>query len=104
MGRIRKSMDEKNGKEGRIMNLIGILLDVGNVVFFLATFPQLISTYRNRKKGLKAVSSKTFLGFLIATLFFISVGALTGGYLTVLLGIINEITFGLQLYWKWKYR
>jgi len=43
------------------------------------------------------------VGFMIATLFFVACGFLTGGYLTVMLGFLNEVIFGLQLYWKFRY-
>jgi len=85
------------------MSLISVLLDVGNIVFFIANFPQMVNAYENRK-NLKGLSTTMLLGYMIATLFFISVGLLTNGHFTAILGMINEVFFGLQFYWKRKYR
>lgn len=84
--------------------LIPIFLDAGNVTFFFSTLPQLITTFRNRKnpETLKGLSSLMLLGFIIATTFFIIVGFISHAPLTVILGLINEIVFGLQIYWKHK--
>lgn len=82
---------------------IGILLDIGNIVFFLSNCPQLVTAYRNRR-NLKGLSSKMLFGFIISTIFFILVGLLTNAPLTVILGLTNIVFFILQLYWKRKYR
>jgi len=88
------------------MNLESILLDLGNILFFVATFPQLRKTYkyRNNPETLEGVSMYTFIGFILATICFILAGFLIGGILTVILGIINIMTFALQLYWKLRLR
>jgi len=89
-----------------LLPYLGYVLDIGNVVFFIANFPQLISTIRNRKnpEALKGLSEITMLGYMITTIFFITAGIITNGYLTVILGITNEIIFGLQVLWKKKYK
>ena len=83
--------------------LTGLLLDIGNIIFFVASFPQLITAYRNRS-NLIGLSSKFLIGYLIASNFFIGAGLLTGGYACVVLNAINEVFYGIQLYWKWRFR
>ena len=78
--------------------MIGLLLDIGNVIFFISSFPQLISIFKNRKQ-LKGLSRKTPFGYIISTLFFIACGFLSNGYLTMILGVINVANFSLQIYW-----
>lgn len=85
------------------MDLISIVLDIGNVVFFTSNLPQIITAYKNRK-NLKGLSSKMLFGFMISTVFFITAGVLTGAPLTIILGLGNEVFFASQLVWKWKYR
>lgn len=85
-----------------LLPYIGWILDAGNIVFFVANCPQLITAYRNRR-NLVGLSSRMLFGFIISTILFIIVGLITNGILTVVLGIINIIFFALQLYWKRKY-
>jgi len=82
---------------------VGGMLDIGNIIFFVANFPQLITAYKNRR-NLVGLSSKLLIGYIIASLFFISAGVVTGGYACVILNIINEAIYAVQLYWKLKYR
>ena len=84
------------------MNLVGILLDLGNVAFFVSNLPQLLTAYRNRR-DLRGLSGKMLLGFTVSTLLFISAGWLARAPLTVILGCANVVFFTLQLHWKRKY-
>lgn len=83
--------------------MIGLLLDIGNVIFFIVNFPQLVSAYKNRK-DLKGLSSIMLFGYMIATVFFGLVAFLAGGYLATTLCAINEGIYAFQLCWKYKYR
>ena len=83
--------------------MIGIVLDIGNVIFFISNLPQLITAYKNRT-NLKGLSAKMLFGFICSTIFFIIAGVLTNAYFTVALGILNIVFFLLQLYWKCKYK
>ena len=85
------------------MNLISILLDIGNIIFFLANFPGIVTAFKNRT-NLSAISSKMLIGYMLATICFTIVGLLTGGYITAILGVINELIFGIELYWKKKHK
>lgn len=84
-------------------NLVGTLIDIGNIIFFVGNLPQLITAYRNRT-NLQGLSSKMLFLFMISTVFFILAGALTDGMMTIILGLVNEIIFSIQLFWKHKYR
>lgn len=85
-----------------LLPYVGLILDGGNVVFFIANCPQLITAYKNRR-NLAGLSSRMLFGFIISTILFIIVGLITNGVLTVTLGMANIIFFALQLYWKRKY-
>lgn len=84
------------------MNLVAILLDVGNIIFFIASFPQLITAYKNRK-NLKALSKWMLIGYTFATACFAGVGYLANAPLTLVFNIFNTFLFLAQIYWKWKY-
>lgn len=84
------------------MSLIGLILDLGNIIFFLANIPQVVTAYRNRK-NLRGLSSRMLLGYSASTVCFITSGYMAQGYLTVVLGVINILIFITQLYWKRKY-
>lgn len=86
-----------------LLPYLGIILDVGNIIFFAVNFPQLMTAYKNRKE-LKGLSGIMLAGYMIATLFFLLAGLVSGGYIAATLCTINEIVFGCQLYWKRKYR
>jgi len=86
-----------------LLPYLGIIIDVGNVIFFAVNFPQLRTAYKNRKE-LKGLSSVMLGGYMLATVFFLVAGLITGGYIAATLCTINEIIFGYQLYWKRKYK
>ena len=58
--------------------MIGIVLDIGNVIFFISNLPQLITAYKNRT-NLKGLSAKMLFGFICSTIFFVMAG---GGHET----------------------
>lgn len=82
--------------------LVGPLLDLGNIIFFLASLGQTIRAYKERK-NLSALSTTMLLGYILATIVFIIVGYLTNAYGTIMLGSFNIIFWCLELYWKRKY-
>lgn len=88
------------------MTIVSILLDLANILFFFANIPQFWRTLKSRKypERLKGISFFTFLGNFIAGTIFITVGLLLGAWFMVSLNLINIIFFGLQMYWKRKYK
>jgi len=82
---------------------IGGILDVGNVIFFIANFPQMVTAYKHRT-NLSGLSGMMLALYMIATVFFGMVAYLTGGHLATALCITNEFFYTCQLYWKHKYR
>jgi len=81
---------------------MGPFLDIGNIIFFVASLGQMIRSYRNRK-NLASLSSVMLLGYIIASFFFVACGFISGGYITTILGSSNIIFWLLSLYWKRKY-
>ena len=59
-------------------------INLGNIVFFLATFPQLKLTYKNRK-SLKDLSLLTFVSYTLATFLFLVSSLILGAYVAVVL-------------------
>lgn len=86
-----------------LLPYLGLILDAGNVIFFIVNFPQLITAYKNRK-NLKGLSATMLGGYMFATIFFLLAGLITGGYLASMLCAINEVIYAFQLYWKRKYK
>lgn len=86
-----------------LLPYLGLILDIGNVIFFVVNFPQLVTAYKNRK-NLQALSGTMLGGYMAATVFFLFAGLVSGGYLASILCGINEVIYAFQLYWKRKYR
>lgn len=83
--------------------LVAILLDIGNIIFFIGNLPQLITAYKHRK-DLGSLSSIMLSFFAIAVSFFSIAGALLGAWIMCGLNAFNCIFFASQLYWKRKYK
>lgn len=83
------------------MSTIGILLDVGNVMFFAGGLPQLITTIRN-KDNLQGISPVGFLMYSIGCLFFMVVCILNQAWMATIFNIFNVPYFGIVAYWSWK--
>jgi len=83
--------------------LVPILLDFGNIIFFIANIPQVLKSYKNRK-NLKVLSSKMLLGYISGSFLFAIAFLIAGGMIAFMLCLFNFCFFSLQLYWKWKYR
>lgn len=84
------------------MWLMGPFLDIGNIIFFVASLGQMIRSYRNRT-NLGSLSSVMLLGYIIASFFFVACGFISGGYITTVLGSSNIAFWLLSLYWKRKH-
>jgi len=83
--------------------LTGLLLDIANVLFFLATLPQIVAAYRNRR-NLKAISRLMLLGFISGTVLFMTVDILCSAYIAFGLAVVDQAGWVLQVYWKWRYK
>ena len=83
---------------------LAFLLDIANIIYFSGSLSQIRSTFINRKKDLKAVSYLMLLGYLIGGVLFCIANFSFGGYIASVLNIVSCIVYGLQLYWKVKYR
>ena len=83
--------------------MIGLLLDIGNIIFTMANLPQIVTAIKNRK-NLKGLSEKMLIGYIIATICFFLASLISGGYVAVGCCIFNWIIYLLQLYWKRKYK
>lgn len=80
------------------MSLVPLLLDLGNIIFFVATFPQLLLTYKNRN-SLKDLSPPAFLMFAVATICFLLVSLLTGAIATTCITTFQIICDLITVYW-----
>jgi len=86
-----------------LMPYLSVLLDMGNIIFFLSSLPQMWTAYKNRRK-LSGLSSWMLTGYIIATVFFLTAGIITNAYFTTVLCAFNIAFFLCQRYWKWKYK
>jgi len=89
----------------KVMSMIPItvLLDIGNLVFFLANFPQVITAFRNRK-NLVGLSSNYLFWLFIGTIFFALGNFSVGAILASGLCIVSLFFYAIQMYWKVKYK
>jgi uncharacterized protein with PQ loop repeat len=81
--------------------MIGILLDVGNVMFFAGGLPQLITTIRN-KDNLQGISPFGFLMYSIGCMFFMIVCVLNQAWMATIFNLFNVPYFAIVAYWSWK--
>lgn len=80
-----------------------ILLDIGNVIFFLANFPQVVTAFRNRK-NLAGLSSNYLFWLFTGTVFFAIGNYLAGALVAPCLCVISLFFYAIQLFWKYKYK
>ncbi|MBS7614789.1 hypothetical protein KEJ18_03550 [Candidatus Bathyarchaeota archaeon] len=83
------------------MDMVTIILDVGNCLFFFGGFPQLIKTIKNRKT-LKDLSVLTFFLYMVATILFVVIGAMLGSWMTLIFNSVNACYFCTIIYWVKK--
>jgi hypothetical protein len=77
------------------------LINLGNVLFFIAAFPQIITAYRNRKK-LSGLSLGLLLGYSSGTVFFAIGNYIIGATIATGLCSVSMAFYAMQLYWKFK--
>jgi drug/metabolite transporter (DMT)-like permease len=82
---------------------ITILLDIGNIIFFLANLPQVITAFRNRK-NLSGLSSNFLLCLFLGTIFFAIGNFYVDAIIASALCIVSLFFYAIQLFWKHKYR
>lgn len=80
-----------------------LLLDIGNILFFIVEIPQVIVAYKNRK-NLAGLSWEMLIGFFIGTVCFAVGNYSVGSSIGAMLCIISLFLYLAQIYWKWKYR
>ena len=77
---------------------VALLLDLGNILFFLASLPQLYRTYQRRYE-LQDLSIASWLIQICASICFFSAGLLSGAWFAVALNIFNMTYAGVTAYW-----
>jgi len=81
--------------------MIGLLLDLGNIIFTIGSLPQMYSSFKYRHR-LKGLNPFTFIGYTIATLFFLPVMIWTNAWIAFGCGSLNIISFIWNIYWIWR--
>lgn len=77
---------------------VPLLLDLGNILFFIGSLPQLYRTYQ-RRHALRDLSLYSWVIQIFASLCFFSAGVLTGAGFTVVLNTFNIAYAGCTAYW-----
>jgi uncharacterized protein with PQ loop repeat len=72
--------------------------NLGNIIFALASLPQLKVTYQNRK-SLKDLSATSFIFYSVATLCFLTVSLLIGAYAAAVIQTSLICYNVLTIYW-----
>ena len=76
----------------------GNFIDIGNVIFFLATFPQLISAYKNRKH-ISGLSFWMLTGYVVSMVFLGIGNYMINAYIATGLIGVNISMYCAQVYW-----
>lgn len=77
---------------------VPILLDLGNILFFLGSLPQLYRTYQRRQK-LQDLSIASWVIQIFASVCFFSAGALSGAWFTMAVNGFNVTYAGVTAHW-----
>jgi uncharacterized protein with PQ loop repeat len=77
---------------------VPVLLDLGNILFFLGNLPQLYRSYQHRHT-LRDLSIYTWVIQIFAALCFCSAGIVTGAWFAVILNGFNIAYGGVTAYW-----
>lgn len=80
-----------------------LLLDIGNILFFIANIPQLITAFKNRK-NLAGLSYGLLSFYFAGTVFFALGNFFVGATIAPILCIISLFFYAIQIYWKLRYR
>ena len=77
---------------------VPILLDLGNILFFTASLPQLYRTYQRRRE-LRDLSITSWVIQIFASIAFFVAGLLSGAWFAVVLNAFNMSYAGITVYW-----
>ena len=83
---------------------IEILMDVATILFFVASFPQIRTVYRRRKKGLNDLNMKCYFMWTFGVIFVAIYAMFIGIWVTAIIQswmFTNNIS---TIYWIYKYR
>jgi len=80
---------------------VALLLDLGNILFFLASLPQLFKTYKRRHE-LRDLSITSWVIQILASVCFFSAGWISGAWFTVALNGFNMAYAGVTAYWIYR--
>lgn len=81
-----------------------LLMNIATLLFFISSFPQMVTSYRRRKKGLRDFNIKTWIICWIGCVTMGVVGYLIGAWLTVIIESWHTFYHAGTLYWIFKYR
>lgn len=85
------------------MNLVPLLLNVGNIIFFIATVPQLKLTLKNRH-DLKDLSRLAAFCYMVACIAFLFGNTFAGALIAGVLNAVDAVYYALTIYWITKSR
>lgn len=77
---------------------VPILLDLGNILFFTASLPQLYRTYQRRHE-LQDLSIMSWVIQIFASIAFLAAGMLSGAWFAMILNAFNMTYAGITVYW-----
>jgi uncharacterized protein with PQ loop repeat len=77
---------------------VPLLLDIGNILFFTASLPQLYQTYQRRHE-LRDLSIMSWVMQIFASIAFLAAGLLSGAWFAVILNAFNMTYAGITVYW-----
>jgi uncharacterized protein with PQ loop repeat len=78
---------------------VTLFFDIGNIIFFIANLPQIITAYKNRK-NLVGLSTNYLLILSIGTVLFGIGNYAVGAYIASAFCALSLIIYGIQIYWK----
>jgi uncharacterized protein with PQ loop repeat len=77
---------------------VALLLDLGNILFFISSLPQLYRTYQRRHE-LQDLSIASWIIQIFASICFFSAGMLSGAWFAVAVNVFNITYAGVTAYW-----
>jgi len=86
------------------MELVPWLLNIGTTLFFVASFPQMIRSYKRRKEALQDFSVLSWILCWIGCIFMATVDYFEEAYIALAIEGWHTIYHFVTLYWIFKYQ
>ena len=84
--------------------IIPLLMNIATICFLLASFPQMLKSFKRRKTSLKDFSLLSWMIGMVGITLMGTIGFLVGAWITVIIEVWHVFYHSATIYWMIKYR